>query len=118
MKKKIAYTCLTVLLSETIATAVFLHSENATRASAAGHNVQIRVDNFAFSPDQLTIPVNSTVEWVNRDDVPHTVASTDGFFKSRALDSDEAYSHTFSKAGTYEYYCSIHPKMVGKIVVK
>ncbi|MBV9339432.1 MAG: cupredoxin domain-containing protein [Acidobacteria bacterium] len=56
--------------------------------------------------------------WVNRDDVPHGIASNEGVFKSKALDTNETYSYTFAKTGTYSYYCSIHPKMVGKIVVQ
>ena len=80
--------------------------------------MEVRVDNFTFGPDTLTVPVNSTVTWVNKDDVPHTIASSDRVFKSKALDTDDKYSYTFAKVGTYAYYCSIHPKMVGKIVVQ
>ena len=78
---------------------------------------EIKVDNFTFGPDTLTVAVNSTVTWVNKDDLPHVIASNDGLFKSKALDTDQTYSYTFSKPGTYAYFCSIHPKMVGKIVV-
>jgi plastocyanin len=79
---------------------------------------QISVDNFTFAPNTLTVPVNSTVTWVNKDDIPHVIASNDGLFKSKALDTDDKYSYTFNKAGTYAYYCSVHPKMVGTIVVQ
>lgn len=79
---------------------------------------QVKVDNFTFGPDTITVPVNSTVTWVNKDDIPHVIASNDGLFKSKALDTDQTFSFTFTKAGTYPYYCSIHPKMVGKIVVQ
>src|ERR1700747_1209074 len=79
---------------------------------------EVKVDNFTFGPETLTVPANSTVTWINKDDVPHVIASSDGLFKSKALDTDDKYSYTFSKAGTYSYYCSIHPKMVGKIVVQ
>ena len=79
---------------------------------------QVNVDNFTFNPASLTVPVNSTVTWVNKDDIPHVIASNDGLFKSKALDTDQQYSFTFAKAGTYEYFCSLHPKMVGKIVVQ
>jgi len=79
---------------------------------------EVRVDNFTFAPNELTVPVNGTVTWVNKDDVPHVIASNDGLFKSKALDTDDKYSYTFTKAGTYSYYCSVHPKMVGKIVVQ
>src|SRR5215469_13473723 len=74
---------------------------------------EVRVDNFTFAPDTLTVPLNSTVTWVNKDDIPHVIASNDSVFKSRALDTDQKFSYTFTKAGTYPYYCSIHPKMVG-----
>jgi len=57
------------------------------------------------------------VTWVNTDDIPHLVADKDGKFRSSALDTDEKFSQTFSTAGTVEYFCSIHPKMTGKIVV-
>src|SRR5438132_3304398 len=79
---------------------------------------EVRVNNFSFGPEALTVPANSTVAWVNKDDVPHVIASNDGLFKSKALDTDDKFSFTFNKAGTYSYYCSIHPKMVGKIVVQ
>ena len=79
---------------------------------------EVRVDNFTFAPDTITVPVNGTVTWVNKDDIPHVIASNDGVFKSKALDTDQKFSYTFTKAGTYPYYCSIHPKMVGKIVVQ
>jgi plastocyanin len=64
------------------------------------------------------VPVGTSVTWTNRDDIPHTVASTDGVFKSKVLDTDEKFSFTFSRAGTYPYFCSIHPKMTGKVIVQ
>jgi len=66
----------------------------------------------------VTVPLNSTVTWTNKDDVPHVIASTDGVFRSKGLDTDDRYSFKFTRAGTYSYYCSIHPKMTGKIVVQ
>ncbi len=78
----------------------------------------VTIDNFSFMPEGLTIPAGTTVTWVNKDDVPHTVVSTDGRFKSQALDTDEQFSFAFKDAGTYEYYCSVHPKMTAKIVVQ
>ncbi len=80
---------------------------------------QVKIDNFTFAPNTLTVPVGTTVQWVNRDDIPHTVVSEDkSTFKSKALDTDDNFSYTFSKAGTYSYFCSIHPKMTGKVVVQ
>jgi len=66
----------------------------------------------------LTVPVGTTVTWTNRDDIPHTIVSTDKVFKSKVLDTDEKFSFTFAKAGTYPYFCSIHPKMTGSVVVQ
>ena len=81
--------------------------------------VLVKIDNFTFAPTPLTVPVSTTVQWVNRDDIPHTVVSDDKTtFKSKALDTDENYSYTFTKPGTYTYFCSIHPKMTGKVVVQ
>jgi plastocyanin len=81
-------------------------------------NAEVKIDNFSFGPQTLTVPVGSTVTWTNRDDIPHTSVSTDGVFKSKVMDTDEKFSYTFAKAGTYPYYCSIHPKMTGQVVVK
>lgn len=78
---------------------------------------EVKIDNFSFTPQTLTIAVGTTVTWTNRDDIPHTVVSTDGVFKSKVRDTDEKFSYTFTKAGTYPYFCSVHPKMTGKIVV-
>ena len=80
-------------------------------------NAEVKIDNFSFAPETLTVTVGTTVTWTNRDDIPHTVVSTDGVFKSKVRDTDEKFSYTFTKAGTYPYYCSVHPKMTGKIVV-
>ena len=81
-------------------------------------NAEVKIDNFSFKPQDLTVPAGTTVTWTNRDDIPHTVVSTDGVFKSKVRDTDEKFSYTFIKAGTYPYYCSVHPKMTGKVVVQ
>lgn len=89
--------------------------------SATGETAQpaeIKVDNFTFTPETLTVVANSTVTWTNKDDVPHVIASTDGLFRSKGLDTDDHYSFKFTKPGTYNYFCAIHPKMTGKIVVQ
>ncbi|HEX8879691.1 MAG TPA: cupredoxin family copper-binding protein [Candidatus Acidoferrum sp.] len=82
--------------------------------------VEVKIDNFSFGPASLTVAVGTTVTWTNRDDIPHTVVSTDDpkTFKSKVLDTDEKFSFTFSRAGTYPYFCSIHPKMTGKVIVQ
>jgi plastocyanin len=79
---------------------------------------EVKIDNFSFGPGTLTVSVGTTVTWTNRDDIPHTVVNTEGVFKSKVLDTDEKFSFTFSKAGSYPYFCSIHPKMTGKVVVQ
>jgi plastocyanin len=81
-------------------------------------NAEVKIDNFSFGPQELTVAAGTTVTWTNRDDIPHTVVSSDGVFKSKVRDTDEKFSYTFTKAGTYPYYCSIHPKMTGKVVVQ
>jgi plastocyanin len=79
---------------------------------------EVDIDNFSFTPMEITIARGTQVTWVNKDDVPHTVVSVDHKFKSRALDTDEKFSFTFQDAGTYAYFCSVHPMMTGKVVVK
>ena len=80
---------------------------------------QVTIDNFSFMPQTLTVPVGTTVTWVNRDDVPHTVVSVDKkTIVSPALDTDEKFSFTFTARGTNDYYCTVHPHMKGKIIVQ
>ena len=89
-----------------------------TNAQEKTSTMEVKIDNFSFGPATLTVPAGTTVTWTNRDDIPHTVVSTDGVFKSKVLDTDDKFSYTFSKTGTYPYFCSIHPKMTGKIIVQ
>jgi 3',5'-cyclic-AMP phosphodiesterase len=79
---------------------------------------QVTIDNFSFDPKELTVAIGTKVTWVNHDDLPHVVASTDNTFKSLALDTNDQFSFTFGNSGVYEYYCTIHPRMTGKIIVK
>ena len=85
--------------------------------SAAGGANQVAVDNFSFAPAVTSVAPGSTVTWTNRDDVPHTIVSTQRTFKSPVLDTDQQFSHTFESPGTYDYFCSIHPRMTGQVVV-
>lgn len=78
----------------------------------------VTIDNFSFGPTTLKVATGTTVKWTNKDDIPHTVVSTAGLFKSHALDTDESFSYKFDKPGTYDYFCSLHPKMTGKVVVE
>jgi plastocyanin len=79
---------------------------------------QVNIDNFSFTPPTLTVSVGTKVTWVNHDDVPHIVMNTDKRFKSPVLDTDQQFSYVFTASGTYAYYCSIHPHMTAKIIVK
>lgn len=79
---------------------------------------QIVIENFSFKPATLTVKAGTKVTWVNRDDVPHTATDTDKRFNSGALDTDDQFSFTFEKPGTYDYFCALHPKMTGRVVVK
>jgi plastocyanin len=91
----------------------------ATSGDKSGGGASIKIDNFSFGPATITIPVGTAVTWTNNDDVPHVVTSDDNkMFKSKALDTDDRFSFTFTKPGTYNYYCAIHPKMTAKIVVQ
>jgi plastocyanin len=81
-------------------------------------NAAVKIDNSVFGPQAITVAVGTTVTWTNSDDIPHTAVSTDGVFKSRVMDTGETFSYTFTKGGTYSYYCSVHPKMTGQVVVK
>jgi plastocyanin len=90
----------------------------AAAAQSRQAATDVKIDNFTFSPTELKVPVGATVIWTNHDDIPHTVVSTDKAFKSKVLDSDEKYSFTFGQAGTFDYFCSIHPKMTARVIVQ
>ena len=92
---------------------------NATAtAQSTPETIDVKIDNFTFGPAELTVKAGSTITWTNRDDIPHTVVSSDKAFKSKVLDTDEKFSSTFRTPGTFSYFCSIHPKMTGKVVVQ
>jgi plastocyanin len=76
------------------------------------------IDNFTFTPPELTVAVGTTVKWVNHDDIPHSVVDKNKAFRSKALDTNDSFSFTFASAGTFDYFCGLHPHMVGKIIVK
>ena len=78
----------------------------------------ISIDNFTFNPATVTVKAGTTVTWSNKDDIPHGIAAVNKSFKSKAMDTDDAYSFTFTTPGTYDYFCYIHPHMTGKIVVE
>jgi len=86
--------------------------------SAPVSDGKVEIDNFAFSPERVTVKTGTTVTWLNADDTPHTVASSSKLFKSKALDTDDSFSFTFTTPGVYQYFCSLHPHMTGTVVVE
>jgi plastocyanin len=86
--------------------------------AAGSPAVDIKIDNFSFTPATLTVKAGTQITWTNGDDIPHTVVGDNQSFKSKVLDTDEKFTFTASKPGTYTYFCSIHPKMTGKVVVE
>ena len=87
-------------------------------AQSTPETMDVKIDNFTFGPAELTVKAGTTITWTNRDDIPHTVVSSDKAFKSKVLDTDEKFSATFRTPGTFSYFCSIHPKMTGTVVVQ
>jgi 3',5'-cyclic-AMP phosphodiesterase len=79
---------------------------------------EVKIDNFAFTPGAVTVKAGTQVTWINRDDIPHTVDSTQGKFKSKALDTDDKFQFNFAEPGEYPYFCRLHPKMTGGIIVQ
>jgi plastocyanin len=85
---------------------------------AAPAAAEVKIDNFTFAPQRLTVKVGTTVTWLNEDDIPHTIVATGLEFRSKVLDTDDKFSFTFTTAGTFAYFCSLHPHMTGTIVVE
>lgn len=103
--------------------AIALLLADSAKVSATAHQtpraaVNVTMDHFSFRPATLSVAVGTTVTWINRDGIPHTVVSRKGVFRSKVLDTNEQFSYTFPKPGTFPYFCSIHPMMTGKIVVR
>ena len=104
----------------TIALAVGVFATATALPAALGHaaETEVKIDNFAFAPQRVVVKAGTTVTWINDEDIPHTVASSTKLFKSNALDTRDKFSFTFTTAGAYEYFCSLHPHMTGTIVVE
>lgn len=105
-----------ILLAIGMSLCACLRASHADTGESAG-KYEVNIKDFSFQPAVLRIPVGAVVTWTNKDEEPHTVFSAESAFRSRALDTDETFSFTLEKAGTYKYFCSIHPKMVGTIYV-
>jgi plastocyanin len=118
MRRRVSIVIVMAALTLGMATIGQTSKRFVTCARQKPETAEVKIDNFSFGAAALTVSVGTTVTWTNRDDIPHTVVSTDGVFKSRVLDTDEKFSYTFSRAGTYPYFCSLHPKMTGKVVAQ
>jgi plastocyanin len=90
----------------------------AATPESSPSGIEVKIDNFSYSPAAVTVKAGTQVTWTNHDDIPHTVVSSDNVFKSKTLDTDEKFSFIPTKPGTYSYFCSIHPKMTAQIVVQ
>lgn len=90
----------------------------ASAEASTGSATEVKIDNFAFTPGVVTVKVGTEVVWINHDDIPHTVDSTQGKFKSAALDTDDKFQFRFTEPGEYPFYCRMHPKMTGKVIVQ
>jgi plastocyanin len=106
-----------VLAAQILGYAPALHAQGSERI-AASEPATIRIDNFTFSPETVTVAPGTTVTWINGDDIPHTVVAQNKGFRSKPLDTDDRYTFTFTTPGEYSYFCSLHPHMTGKVVVK
>jgi plastocyanin len=105
-------------ISRAVTVAMLLGPIATLAVAAQDATNMVTIDNFTFTPSELTVAVGTTVKWVNHDDIPHTVVNKDKVFRSKALDTDDSYSFTFTNAGTFDYFCGLHPHMVGKVIVK
>jgi amicyanin len=94
------------------------HGQQKVAAAATPPAPLVRIDNFSFTPAEITVAPGTTLTWVNGDDIPHTVAATNKAFRSKVMDTDQQFSFTFTAPGTYEYFCSLHPHMKGTVIVK
>ena len=114
-----AFKTLTLQAAALAASALMLSSVAVmTKAAPAPAAAAVRIENFTFKNPVITVKPGTTVTWTNGDDIPHTVVSKDGVFKSKVLDSGDRFSFTFAKAGQFGYFCSLHPHMTGTVVVK
>jgi plastocyanin len=117
-KSLVSIMAVLVLATGSFVTGKYARGDGAKPAEQSGATPEVKIDNFTFTAPSITVPAGTEVTWINRDDIPHTVVSQDGVFKSKALDTDDKFSFKFSEPGTYHYFCSIHPKMTAEVVVK
>jgi plastocyanin len=98
--------------------AMMLLAAPASTKTAPAPAAAVQIANFTFKAPVVTVKPGTTVTWTNADDIPHTVVSKDGLFKSKVLDTGDRFSFTFAKAGQFGYFCSLHPHMTGIVIVK
>lgn len=101
-----------------VAAPAAVYPPQAAAVAAPAKMQRVAIDNFAFSPQVIVVAPGTTVTWTNADEDPHTVVANDKSFHSAAMDTDESFSFTFTKPGEYAYFCSLHPHMTGKVVVR
>jgi plastocyanin len=107
-----------VRIATALAVAVLSAGFTFSTASAQAVDTEVKIDQHAFIPQRVSVKAGTTVTWINDDDVPHTVTSSTKLFKSKALDTGDKFSFTFTTPGAYQYFCSVHPYMTGAIVVE
>lgn len=90
----------------------------ARQAEGEAVSPSVHIDKFTFAPQEITITRGTTVTWVNDDDIPHAIATSNKAFRSKAMDTEDKFSFTFNQPGTYAYFCSLHPHMQGKVIVR
>jgi len=112
-ERRILWFCMFLFLA-CAAIPILLAWSQAARAEEAN----VKIENFTFDPPVLKVKAGTVVTWINEDDIPHTIASADRAFKSKALDTGDRYTFTFTAPGSYEYFCSLHPHMTAKIIVE
>ena len=106
-----------MMLAGAAVTALLVASSSPVPAQPeAGPRIEIKA--HGYGAPEVTVQPGTTVTWINHDEEPHTVTSTTDVFRSPGIDTDETYSHTFTQPGTYEYFCTLHPLMTGKVVVR
>jgi plastocyanin len=105
-------------IATALAVAILAVANASPAVSVQSTGTEVQIDQFAFAPQQVTVKAGTTVTWINDDDAPHTVASSTRLFKSKALDTKDRFSFTFTTPGIYEYFCSVHPHMTGAVVVE
>ena len=106
------------VIAAALAAALLAAAVSLPPAAAQAAETEVKIDNFTFAPQRITVKAGTTVTWINEDDIPHAIAATGKLFKSKVLDTGDRFSFTFTTAGSYEYFCSLHPHMTANIVVE